>query len=75
MPQIEEHVGMEYPTLSDSRYVAQAVNNCLFPWEGEASFSDARIALSKPPIEPLAMESSPTSCSNENVQIFKNSAV
>ena len=35
MEQMAEHVGMNYPDTSDSRYVAQPVDNFLFPWKDE----------------------------------------
>ena len=37
MSQVAEHVGMEYPEVPDSRYVAQPVKDFLFPWEEEGS--------------------------------------
>ena len=37
--EVFQHVGMKYPAIPDSRYVAQTVNGCLFPglfrWEEE----------------------------------------
>ena len=35
MEQVAEHVGMNYPDTSDSRYVAQPVDNFLFSWKDE----------------------------------------
>ena len=35
MDQVAEHVRMNYPDTSDSRYVAQPVDNFFFPWEDE----------------------------------------
>ena len=37
MEQVAEHVGMSYPDTPDSRYVAQPVNDFLFPWEEAGS--------------------------------------
>ena len=33
MQEVSEHVGMNYPDIPDSRYVAQLVNDFIFPWE------------------------------------------
>ena len=33
MEEMAEHVGMNYPDTPDSRYVAQPVDDFLFPWE------------------------------------------
>ena len=33
MEEMVEHVGMNYPDTPDSRYVAQPVDDFLFPWE------------------------------------------
>ena len=33
MSQVAEHVGIDYPEVPDYRYVAQQVNDFLFPWE------------------------------------------
>ena len=30
--EVSEHVGMNYPEVLDSRYVAQPVDDILFPW-------------------------------------------
>ena len=35
--EVAEHVGMNYPDTSDSIYVAQPVDNFLFPWEEAGS--------------------------------------
>ena len=34
MEEVSEHVGMNYPEIPDSRFVAQPVDDFLFPWEG-----------------------------------------
>ena len=33
MEEMSVHVGMLYPEITDSRYVAQPVHDFLFPWE------------------------------------------
>ena len=37
MEQVAEHVEMNYPATPDSRYVAQPVDDFLFPWEEAGS--------------------------------------
>ena len=37
MGKVSDHVGMNYPEIPDSRFVAQPVNDFLFPWEEEGS--------------------------------------
>ena len=37
MEEVSEHVGVNYTKIPDSRYVAQPVDDFLFPWEEEAS--------------------------------------
>ena len=34
MEEVSDHVGMNYPEIPDSRFVAQPVDDFLFPWEG-----------------------------------------
>ena len=33
MEEVSEHVGINYPEIPDSRYMAQSVDDFLFPWE------------------------------------------
>ena len=33
MEEVSDHVGMNYPEIPDSRFVAQTVDDFLFPWE------------------------------------------
>ena len=33
MEEVSDHVGMNYPEIPDSRFVAQPVDDFLFPWE------------------------------------------
>ena len=35
--EVSEHVGMNYTEIPDSRFVAQRVDDFLFPWEEAAS--------------------------------------
>ena len=37
MGEVSDHVGMNYPKIPDSRFVAQPVNDFLFPWEEAGS--------------------------------------
>ena len=37
MEEVSEHVGVNYTKIPDSRYVAQPVDDFLFPWEEEGS--------------------------------------
>ena len=86
MEEVSEHVGMNYPEVPDSRYVAQPVNDFLFPWEEEGSvenpdtieedegFSESRTPVSEPPRQPPVMEARPVFRSIENLHNFENSA-
>ena len=68
MEEVSEHVGMNYPEIADSRYVAQPVDDFLFPWEEEGSvenpitkdedegFSETMTTQNTPPQQPPAME-------------------
>ena len=87
MEEVSEHVGMNYPEILDSRYVAQPVDDFLFPWEEEGSvenpitieedegFSEPRTPVSEPPRQPPAMEARPVMRAIDNLQNFENSAV
>ena len=33
MEEVSEHVGMNYPEIPDTRFVAQPVDDFLFPWD------------------------------------------
>ena len=82
MKEMSELVGMNYPDNTDSRYVAQPVDNFLFPWEEKGSvenpitieedegFSDPRTPVSEPPRKPPAMKARPALRSFENLQKF-----
>ena len=37
MEEVSDHVGMNYPEIPDSRFVAQPVDDFLFPWEEAGS--------------------------------------
>ena len=37
MGEVSDHVGMNYPEIPDSRFVAQPVDDFLFPWEEAGS--------------------------------------
>ena len=81
MEEVAEHVGMNYPETSDSRYVTQPFDEFLFSWEeGSADnpiaieedegFSEPRTPVSGPPV----MEAKPALRSIENLLNFENSA-
>ena len=64
---IAEQIGMNYPEVPDSRYVAQSVIDFFFAWEEEGSvenlitteedegLSEPKIPVSEPASEPMAM--------------------
>ena len=75
MEEVAEHVGMNYPEIPDSRYVAQPFDDFLFPWEEgsvdnpitieeDEGFSEPRTPVSEPPV----MEARPALRSIENLQ-------
>ena len=80
MEEVSEHVGMNYPEIPDSRYVAQPVDDFLFPWEEEGSvenpitidedegFSETMTPQNTPPQQPPAMEPRPALRSIDNLQ-------
>ena len=37
MEEVSEHLGMNYPEIPDSKFVAQPVDDSLFPWEEAGS--------------------------------------
>ena len=76
--EVSEHVGMNYPEIPDSRFVAQPVDDFLFPWE-EAGSAENTITIdedegfsetmtSPAPQQPPAMEPRPALRSIENLQ-------
>ena len=61
MEEVSEHVGMNYPEIPDSIYVAQPFDDFLFPWEEgsvdnpitieeDEGFSEPRTPVSEPPV-------------------------
>ena len=40
MGEVSDHLGMSYPEIPDSRFVAQPVDDFLFPWEKEGSIEN-----------------------------------
>ena len=80
MEEVSEHVGMNYPEILDSRYVAQPVDDFLFPWEEEGSvenpitidedegFPETMTPQNTPLQQPPAMEPHPALRSIENLQ-------
>ena len=78
MEEVSDHVGMNYPEIPDSRFVAQPVDDFLFPWEEEGSVENS-ITLDEDegfsetmtppaPQQPPAMEPHPALRSLENLQ-------
>ena len=76
--EVSDHVGMNYPEIPDSRFVAQPVDDFLFPLEEEGSVENP-ITLDEdegfsetmtPPVtqQPPAMEPRPALRSIENLQ-------
>ena len=85
MAKVAEHMGMNYPEIPDSRYVAQPFDDFLFPWEEgsvnnpitieeDEGFSEPRTPVSEPPRQPPVMEARPAFRSIENLQNLENSA-
>ena len=80
MGEVSDHVGMNYPEIPDSRFVAQPVDDFLFPWEEEGSvdnpitidedegFSETMTPQNTPPQQPPALEPRPSLRSIENLQ-------
>ena len=78
MEEISDHVGMSYPEIPDSRFVAQPVDDFLFPWEEEGSVENpitidedegfSETMTPPAPQQPPAMEPRPTLRSIENLQ-------
>ena len=77
MEEVAEHVGMKYPEIPDSRYVAQPFDDFLFPWEDGSVDNPITIEEDEPRTpasEPPVMEARPALRSIENLQSFENSA-
>ena len=45
MEEVSEHVGMNYPEIPDSRFVAESVDDFLFPWEEEMESAEKSITI------------------------------
>ena len=85
MSEIAEQVVMDYPEVSDSRYVARHVKDFLFLWEEKGfeansitiekieAFSGQKTPVSEPPREAPAMQARPALQSIENLQNFESS--
>ena len=78
MEEVSDRVGMNYPEIPDSRFIAQPVDDLLFPWE-KAGSAESPIAIdeddgfseamtSSAPQQPPAMEPRPALRSIENLQ-------
>ena len=80
MEEVSEHVGMNYLVIPDSIFVAQPVDDFLFPWEKAESaenpitldedegFSETLTPQNTPPQQPPAMEPRPAQRSIANLQ-------
>ena len=79
MKEVSEHVGMNYPEIPDSRFVAQPVDDFLFPWEQgsvenpitideDEGFSETMTPQNTHPQQPPAMEPGLALRSIENLQ-------
>ena len=78
MGEVSDHVGMSYPEIPDSRFVAQPVDDFLFPWEEEGSVENhitidedegfSETMTPPAPQQPPAMDSRPALRSIENLQ-------
>ena len=79
MEEVAEHLGMNYPENPDSRYVAQTIDDFLFPWEEGAvdnpitikedeGFSEPRTTVSKPSRQPPVMKARPALRSIESLR-------
>ena len=80
MEEISDHVGINYAEFPDSRFVAQPVEDLLFPWkeaglvenpitiDEDECFSVAMTPQNTPPQKPPAMEPHPALRSIENLK-------
>ena len=79
LEEVSDQVGINYPETTDSRYVAQPVDDFLSPWEEgsvenpipieeDEGFSEPRTPVSELPRLPSAMEAKPALRSIENLQ-------
>ena len=80
MEEVSDHVGMNYPKIPDSRFVAQPVDDFLFPWEEARSaekpitidedegFSETMTPQNTTPQQPPAMEPRPALRCVENLE-------
>ena len=80
MEEVSEHVKMNYPEISDIRFVAQPVEDFLFLWEEARSaenpittdedegFSETMTPQNTPPHQPPAMKPRSALRSVENLQ-------
>ena len=80
MEDVSDHLGMNYCEIPDSRFVAQLVDDFLFPWEEAGSaenpitieedegFSETMTPQNTSPQQPPVMEPRPALRSIENLQ-------
>ena len=80
MEEVSDHVGMNYPKIPDSRFVAQPVDDFPLPWEEARSaenpitidedegFSETMTPQNITPQQPPAMEPRPALRSIENLE-------
>ena len=82
MEELSEHVGMNHPEFPNSRYVAQPVDDFLFPSEEEGcvenpitieedeGFSEPRTPVIESPRQQQAIETKPVLRSFQNLQKY-----
>ena len=80
MEEVSDHVGMNYSEIPDSKFVAQPVDDFLFPWQEAGSlenpttidedegFSETMTPQNTPPQQPPAIEPRPAPRFIENLQ-------
>ena len=75
--ELAEHVGMNYPDTPDSRYLAQPVDDFLFPWEEEMGSAENPITIDEDegfpetmtsPVPQQPLQPRPALLSIENLQ-------
>ena len=87
MEEISDHVVMNYPEIPDSRFVAQPVDDFLFPWEEADSaenpitidqdegFSETMTPQNTPPQQPPAMEPRPALRTSRTLLLLDSSLI
>ena len=71
MKKISDHVGMSYPVIPDSRFVAQSVDENPITIDEDEGFSETMTPQNTPPQQPPAMEPRPAL---RSIEILQNSS-